>query len=199
MDQKDFEILRVYLQILIDGPTWKKPAAENTAILILPGMWQEYRITNGVKLWPQHGKHLWVAGTRQDTIYTLREQLVSLLGQDSENIEFGGFADHTLGQMQWCLGLLEKYSTVNHIIVATAAYHVPRCTLTLLQTLAKANKQLSLSPWPLYNPAGNSFTEDENFQGELERIALYQEKGDVASLQTWRTYLAWRLRSFVKE
>ncbi len=188
-----FTILRIYLQILVDGSAWKKADPKTTAILLLPGMYQEYRIEEGIKLWPTRGKYLWIGPTRGDTKYTSRKQVVELLREDSKDIIFGEYAANTLEQMHWCVELLKNHPEVSHVIVTTAAYHVPRCVLTLLQVLEKAGKQISLLPWPLQNPTGNSFTAEENFQGELERIPLYQEKGDVASLETWNKYLAWRI------
>ena len=79
----ELEIFRIFLQILIDGPHWKKGKPEETAIFLLPGVHQEYRITEGVKLWPNAGKYLWVAGTRGDPTYS-KEDIIAVTGKGPE-------------------------------------------------------------------------------------------------------------------
>jgi len=187
------QIFEMVLQILVDGPMWKRDEPVKTAILILPGI-QEYRITEGVKLWPSRGLHLWVAGTRGDPAYT-REQIVEAAGADSPHILHGGFANHTREQMEWCRDLLVLHSEVKHLVVSTAAYHLPRCVLTLVQTMYKAGILIPISPRPLRNPDWNSFAglDQETIQSEMERIERYQQQGDVASCEIWRDYLQWRL------
>src|SRR5581483_1060845 len=184
---------RAYLQILIDGPYWKKGAPEETAILVLPGKHQEYRIRESAIFWPGRGKYFWVAGTRGDPEYT-REDIIRIAGNDSLDIVCQGFASHTLAQMEWCARMLQENPRVHHLIVTTAAYHVPRCLLTLLSVLEKLAIKIPITPMPLENPSGNSFSLDggEDFSSELQKIQEYQAKGDVASLNAWKEYLKWR-------
>lgn len=191
--ENELEILRPFFEILVDGPNWKRLNAHQTAILLLPGVHQEYRITEGVKLWPNAGKYLWVAGTRGDPAYT-REDIIAVTGKDSVDIVCGGFARFTPDQMNWCVSLLKQNPEIKHLIVTTAAYHLPRCVLTLLQALLKAKMQISMTPMPLINPNGDSFSAygTEDFALEMKKIQEYQGKGDVASLEDWREYLAWR-------
>ncbi len=189
------EIFIIMLEILIDGPNWKKGDLDNTAILLLPGVYQEYRISQGVKIWPKEGKYLWVAGTRGDPSYT-REDIIRAVGADSPDIVCQGFAKHTLDQMEWCVSLLKENPKINHLIVTTAAYHLPRCCLTLLQVLKKSRKTIAISPVPILNPAGDSFSPEssENFVAETKKIQEYQEKEDVLSLESWREYINWRIK-----
>ncbi len=190
----DSETSRIFLQILVDGSSWKKGKPEETAILLLPGTYQEYRITEGAKLWPKEGKYFWVAGTRGDPAYC-REDIIAVTKKDSPNIICQGFAKHTLDQMEWCIAMLKENSKIKHLVITTSAYHLPRCTLTLLQSLKKSNIQVSITPIPIKNPKGDSFSIDstEDFVLEIKKIQEYQQKGDVASLESWREYLEWRI------
>ena len=182
---------------ILEIPFWKDSDLHRSAILILPGVYQNYRITEGVKHWPKKGEYLWVAGTRGDPFYTRREILETIDRKKREhinnhNFENGGWQNHTLDQMMWVTELLKKNNNINHIILTTAAYHVPRCTLTLLQTMKKQSiKQVVISPIPIYHRLGPSL-ESESFGGELSRISIYQEKGDVATFETWEEYNMWR-------
>ena len=167
---------------------------KETAIFLLPGVHQEYRITEGVKLWPNAGKYLWVAGTRGDPTYS-KEDIIAVTGKDSTDIVCGGFARFTPDQMNWCVSLLKQNPHIKHIVVTTAAYHLPRCVLTLLKALKKSGIQIPMTPMPLINPNGDSFSVNgtEDFALEMKKIQEYQQKGDVASLEDWKEYLAWRI------
>src|SRR3989344_2098570 len=130
------------LKKILDIPFWKNADPEKSAILILPGI-QDYRIHEAAKNWPEKGKYLWIAGTRADPFYSRREVIerigkkrVEAIGLNAlYDIETQGWANHTLDQMRWATELLKKHPQINHIVLSTAAYHTPRCTLTLLQTM----------------------------------------------------------------
>jgi uncharacterized SAM-binding protein YcdF (DUF218 family) len=193
-DVNNIEILRAYLEILIDGPDLQKGNPQETAILLLPGKYQKYRITQGVKLWPSQGNWLWIAGTRGDPIYS-KKDIISVIGKDSPDVVCQGFAKHTLDQMEWCAALLKQNPHIKHLIITTAAYHLPRCVLTLLQVLTKAEVRIPITPFPLKNPSGDSFSVEggEDFISEIQKIGEYQQKGDVLSLDVWKEYLSWRI------
>lgn len=182
---------------ILETPFWKDSTLRKSAVLILPGGWQDYRIPEGIKHWPEKGKYLWVAGTRGDPFYTRKEILeiidkIKGMSIDSYDIENGGWANNTLDQMLWATELLKKNNEINHLILTTAAYHTPRCVLTCLQTMIKQNiSKIVISPIPIYHPEGPSF-ESTEFKGELERIQKYREKGDVASFKVWEEYVLWR-------
>lgn len=192
------ETARTMLTILVDGPQWKRGNPENTAILVLPGIYQEYRIQGGVNLWKQNqNQRLWIAGTRGDPTYT-RDQIVQVAGVDSPNIICQGFANHTPDQMHWCQEMLRDNPEVSHLIMATAAYHLPRCVLTNVVAMEKAGRRIPISPIPLTNPNGNSFPptgkeRSEDWPAEVSKIIMYQATGDVASYVQWHDYLQWRL------
>jgi len=195
----NYESIGSDLIAILDVPVWKKVNPERSVVLILPGM-QDYRIHEGAKKWPEIGKYLWVAGTRADPFYSRRDVIEKVGKERVEemglsglyNVETQGWANNTLDQMRWVTALLKKYPDINHVALITAAYHTPRCTLTLLQTMNKESiSDVVISPTPI-NPAfGPSFESDE-FQGEIVRIPDYQKKGDIATFEVWKDYLEWR-------
>ena len=182
------EIVKAMLKILAI-PFNNRIEPERSAILILPGKYQEYRIAEGVKPWPSRAKHLWVAGTSGDPTYT-REDVIPYVGEDSPHILVGGHARHTKDQMEWARGLLlDSFPEVEHVIMTTSVYHLPRCVLTFLETMCGTPKRwISISPVPLISPIGDSFS-IEDLEGEIQRIETYQKKGGVASFAYLDTYL----------
>ncbi|MDD5433304.1 MAG: hypothetical protein PHE77_01450 [Candidatus Pacebacteria bacterium] len=177
-------------EILKELPgTWQPGRPEETAVLILPGKFQSFRITEGAKLWPDKGQYLFVAGTRGDPFYS-ENDIVDLTGKSSLNLFCQGWAEHTPDQMEWIVKLLQKrFSFIKHLIVATAAYHLPRCVLTLVRAMENARYFFQICPWPIWNPLENY---PELLEEELNRIFLYQEKGDVAKWENWQQYKEWR-------
>lgn len=177
------------LEILTDATQWAKLPPQETAILILPGKFQEYRVKRGVKLFPKRGRYLWIAGTRGDTKYNQHIILEALLDGNDHNVFFGPNESDTRSQMLWALGMLEGTPMVKHIIMATAAYHLPRCLLTFL---AAAKKKVMVSPWPLMDPTGTADKDLGSFRSEREKIQEYQEKGHVLLSEDWKEYVRWR-------
>jgi len=180
---------------ILEVPFWTGAKPEDSAILILPGI-QGYRIPDGSKIWPSKGKYLWVAGTRGDPSYS-RPKILEMINKQTRksynpNIETQRFANNTVDQMMWATELLKEYENVNHVILTTALYHTSRCTLTLLKAIEKQSLEgVVISPVPIIHSSGPSFDSQE-FQEELKRIPLYQEKGDVATFKDWNAYLKWR-------
>ena len=191
MNIKDWRVLREMFQIL-SIPFYDRAKISESAIVIPPGQLQEYRIAEGVKLWPSKAKYLWVTGAREKPSYT-REQIVSYCQKDSPDIlviKRGWNAkEQVLGIHDL---LINRFPWVQHVIVATAAYHLPRWILTFLQTIKDTERQIVISPVPLLNPDGISFSV-EDLRSEIEKIQTYRIKGDVASSRYLNTYLKWRL------
>jgi len=182
------------------------PPAEKTAILILPGPRDHsYREEQGIRIWKKNklAKYLLVAGTNESPAITI-EDIRGLCGVSTgfSNLFFCRKAKNTKEQMEWALSMLENYipTTVEHIIVSTAAYHAPRCFLTFLASVTAKDKRLIISCLPVYNPEkpdtdyfGLARTGNTGIEGELKRIIEYQKNGDVASLDDYLNYLKWRL------
>jgi hypothetical protein len=189
------EVLRVFLQILVDGTSWPAGDADCTAVVILPGQ-QDYRITRVLQgIWPEAGKYLWIAGTRGDPAIERDDIFGRLLAArgnlpNADFIECQGYAANTPEQMKFVCRMLRKYIDVNHLIVATAAYHLPRCVLTLVKEMKDYGSQRTITPQPLRSFSGNSFAKRSNqvFTLELAKILRYQNSGQVASVEEWEEY-----------
>lgn len=192
------DILRVYFQILIDGPNWNKPDPERTAVVVLPGQ-QDYRITRVLQgVWPQRGRYLWVAGTRGDPSIEREDIFGRIYLKNREPrrnnfIEIQGWADNTPSQMRWVCKMAKKYTDVNDILITTAAYHLPRCVLTLVKELSLEGAKILITPLPLAGFSGDSFARNSNqdFTREIAKILKYQQAGHVASLDEWKMYFDW--------
>jgi hypothetical protein len=193
-------VLRIFFQVLVDGRNWSYGEPDQTAVLVLPGQ-QDYRITRVLQnVWPAQGKYLWVAGTRGDP-FIEEEDIVHRIvttGQNSPCLDFiecQGWADNTPDQMEWACKMARKYAEVNHLIVATAAYHLPRCVLTFIKEMNKADLFVPVIPWPLTSFSGDSFAKkgNQNFALEIAKVLKYQESGHVAPVAEWEEYLKRRL------
>jgi len=170
---------------------------EQSALLILPGI-QGYRIPEGVKYWPTAARYLWVAGTRADPFYTRKEitEIVrTVVGSDPpiSYLENGGWANHTPDQMRWAVELLKGYSDVQHLIICTAEYHLPRCILCCVKTMQMHGVLRIISHAPICHkdgPVSGSMVWNE----ERAKILVYQKKGDIATAEEWAAYRLWRDR-----
>ncbi len=192
----DNSSIKALAKEILETPFYEKANPETAALLVLPGQ-QNYRISEGVKNWPEKAKHLWVAGTRADPFYTrkdIMEIISNVRGEifDPSNIENGGWANNTVDQMKWASELLKKNPQIDHLAITTAAYHLSRCILTFLQTMEKQGiERRVISPIPIVHPSGPDL-KGPDFAGEMKKISLYQEKGDIASEEMWRSYSEWR-------
>lgn len=191
--QDQWEVLKVMFEILSMPPLWNQTPHQESVVLILPGKHQDYRITQGVRLWPERGKYLWVAGTigTPDDPFYERDYVVNSCGEDSPDIVVARQARHTRDQMEWAVALLAEMPRVRHVTITTAAYHLPRCVLTFLAAMEKTGERILVSPVPLINPSGRSFLPEE-VRSEAEKILEYQEKGDVLSFADFSSYQEWR-------
>lgn len=175
-------------------PSWEKSDPETSAILVLPGEHQEFRIPEALKFWPVFAKHLWVAGTCSNPFYARRDVLRIIRGRkglvpfDDTYVETAGWAEHTPGQMSWAVALLRHNSSVNHIIVVTAAYHVSRAVLTLIKAMEKAGLECAISLIPIFHEDGPAPGSKE-WEEEIAKIPVYQAKGDVASEEEFGRYV----------
>ncbi len=81
------------------------------------------------------------------------------------------------------------------LLIVTSPHHQYRVFLTFLQVMRDAKVELVLSiapaplPWFETTPWGRRF---DLLKGELERIAKYQEVGDVAPYADGIDYLQWK-------
>lgn len=180
-----------------------KKQLKRSAVMLMPGYEEKYRITKGIRFWQDTKiKYLLIAGTRGDsgfeekgiTLDVGKKSIRIQLGRnrmatpENEEIKLGGYYTNTKDQMLWLVDCLSDLE-IDYLILATAAYHVPRCWLTCSQTL-KTNKihRLKLFVKPLCDPE-NPILPADKILGEAKKIEAYRTKGHVASADDLRAYL----------
>jgi len=163
---------------------------EETAVVILPGGGVKNPPTRLTEVpWEDYTDDLWVAGTRGDPYYT-REDIIGHIARDGRlpaRLATQDFAFHTPAQMAWVAKQLKNNLFINHLILSTATYHLPRAVLTFIRVWNKEGekRKLSIGIIPTSNPSKKLLTipsDTSRTQAEeFERIELYQKKGDVAT------------------
>ncbi len=98
-----------------------------------------------------------------------------------------GVANNTLDQVVWAVEKMSQLS-IRKAIIVTATYHMLRAYLTMLHQINMQNFSASLFPAPVL-PI-NIFFEKDRMEAEIQRIKIYQEKGDVSSLEALLMYLS---------
>lgn len=98
-------------------------------------------------------------------------------------------AEHTRGEAESTLRLAQKHGWKTLLLVTTE-YHQYRAFLTFVKTMRDMNMELELVVVPENEfPPFHDKTREEAIVEEMERIAAYQQKGDVASWQEGIAYL----------
>lgn len=101
----------------------------------------------------------------------------------------------TKDQAQWIVAKI-KESGITSLGVVSSPFHLLRAYLTVLGQMKAAGIRIPVIPIPVYVAPHIVVPEQgveawELMQGEAERIATYQKKGDVASYDDLREYLRW--------
>lgn len=205
MDQRAKKVATAMLQINGLGVTSHPalPVAGETAFLILPAGQEghHYREDEGIATWRTlcalrlvSSSHLMIAGVSEEKISVAR--LARLAGIPGDRLCMASHARNTPDQMAWALAVLANKPEVKRLVVCTAAYHTPRCFLTMLRTMDKRGVELILYTAPLLSPdnpevdqVGFVSTGSTGLRGEIERIIGYTD--DVATLDRFYEYLRW--------
>lgn len=178
---------------------------ERTIVVILPGL-QRWRLTHAN--WQDYGTRLWVAGTSGDPAYSEAEVrgLIERNGHKLSDFRFQGFARHTPDQMDWVAAELAALppGSYEQVVLMTAGYHLPRCTLTF--AMSKARKPFDhgfhFGACALTAPdISKLFGRDESLAdeatrdssdsvlAEAERVMRYQDAGHVASRHIFEAFI----------
>ena len=98
-------------------------------------------------------------------------------------------AAHTRAEADATLRIAQKEGWKT-ILLVTTHYHQPRAFLSWVKALSDLGMNMNLLVITVTEfPEFKKESEDEALLRELERIALYQEKGDVASFKEGIEYL----------
>lgn len=96
---------------------------------------------------------------------------------------------HTRGEAESTLRLAQEHGWKTLLLVTTE-YHQYRAFLTFVKTMRDMNMELELIMVPENEfPQFHSKTYEDVIAGEIERIMIYQQKGDVASYEEGIAYL----------
>lgn len=111
------------------------------------------------------------------------------LGLPEEHIVWEETGAHTRAEADATLRLAEKHGW-RSLLLVTTEYHQYRAFLTFVKAMRDMNLDIELTMVPENEfPQFHSKTHEEVIAGEMERIATYQQKGDVASWEEGITYL----------
>lgn len=104
-------------------------------------------------------------------------------------------APNTKAQADWLCSKIRELSITSCVLCATP-FHLLRAYLTTLASFNATGLRIPLVPLPVPRAPGSIVPELRTdawtlVQGELDRIELYQGKGDIISYEGFRTYLDW--------
>lgn len=172
---------------------------EQTAVVILPGGGEGTPPTRLTEVpWQNYTDDLWVAGTRGDPAYSRGEieGYVACNGKLPLRLATQLYAEHTPSQMKWAVEHLLDQPRVQHVIISTASYHLVRGALTFIKCWnnVRDDRMLTLGLIATSDPpeellATTTSTTSRTLEQELDRIEVYQAKGDVATADEFHQFL----------
>ncbi|MDD5031652.1 MAG: ElyC/SanA/YdcF family protein [Patescibacteria group bacterium] len=185
------------------------------ALAVFPGMGEDERLTSAIINWQlsmmepvkTFHRHLIIAGHNHDekttkilTLDALKRPPFDLKRTDGVIIEEE--AKNTKEQARQVLTRVKQFN-LKSLALFASPFHLPRAYLTLLKTFIKAGlKEVAIIPGQVCKSPGSIIPEFgttawEAVAGEAQRIIKYQGKGDVATLNELREYLAWLWHGFL--
>lgn len=182
------------------------PRISTEAIVTFPGMGEDERVIRAANRWENENfVYLLVTGlslhertARKFTLETLREPPFNLIDASSQLVFTQVDAANTVIQAEWTAEMVKELD-IDSLTLTVSPYHLPRAYLTLLNSLLKRGLKVALIPDPTPTSLGEPVPElgipaSEMGAGEMERILAYQEKGDVASFESYFHYNEWLLK-----
>lgn len=179
-----------------------RPTDRLDAIAVLPGLGEDWRLIDAVNAWQAHPslRHLLVAGTNgaertqvQPDIAYLQQPPVNL--RRLENVHTQVSAQHTKEQAEWLVGQVAEHE-ITSLGLYVSPYHLLRAYCTVLKAFQRAKVPIALIPLPVAKPPQTPIPETsatgwQMVDGEVKRIQVYQEKGDVVSYDELQEYINW--------
>ncbi|MDO8655437.1 MAG: ElyC/SanA/YdcF family protein [bacterium] len=191
------------LQLPSDAPLPR--FTTQTAVVVFPGEHQEWRIQEAAKVLQKvDSPHFWIAGTAGNPFYlreTILEEMERAIGsveryRYSPLLVCGAFANDTRDQARFVLELLKARPEVTHLVLTTAAYHLPRCVLTCIKQMMLQDKRAVIYTTP--SGAETIRPGNQELEEEIAKIPRYQAQGDIATWDELERYLAWRVLEIVR-
>ena len=177
--------------------------ARADAIVVMPGLGEWWRLTHAIRLWESgtsRARHLLIAGHNQRektaiplTLDRLGESPFHL--KKSRGVIAEVHAERSRGQAEWIFRQVQELH-ISSCALFVSNYHLLRAYCTLLKTFSRHGLLIPVIPAPICISPDTFVPETgvaawEMVQGELNRLVLYQAKGDVATYQELRQYLTW--------
>lgn len=199
IEKKDSDLLAMALML------YSLPRIHQTeALVVMPGLGENWRIEQAVKVWEnndQKNKFLLISGVNQKektafpfSIENFKKSPFNL--KRVENVHIQEHADHTKAQAEWIVNKTKELN-IKSLTVFVSPFHLLRAYNTLLKTFINLDaERILIIPNPIRIPPSTNIPEVNSsawdlVQGELDRIKIYQEKGDVASYEELKEYLNW--------
>lgn len=185
--------------------TFPNLAKRADALAVMPGQGEYWRLVEAIRDYQSldyDAQHLLIAGAYQEektwqpmTEERLRPAPYNLVNVKGVSIQ--PQARHTPEQADWIVNQAYELG-IEKVAVYVSPYHLPRAYLTVLRSMIKRHQD----PWLWLLPVAVAVSPSkpipetgrtawELVAGEMERIAVYQERGDVSHHSELQTYLSW--------
>lgn len=190
-------VVALAISLLTLPQTLTKPKA----FIFVPGLiGEEYRVIRTIERWEETPDvpYLLIPGhIKENPLHLSIEnlQLPPFNLKRTDGVICTPYGENTKIQAEWCADLVEKLR-IDHLRLFTAPFHLLRSYLTFLKSfLSRSLKPImipeitTISPfWEIAVVKANGW---QLISSELQRIRVYQEKGDVATYKECKDYLAW--------
>lgn len=175
---------------------------DKTALLVFlgGGNWHTCDLRLQVP-WPIFTDKVWVAGMREENcidydLEVVKKQLMRG-GRYPSHLRNQGWVEllNTRDQMLFAVEQVRSDATINHLVLSTAKYHVVRCALTFMKMWLQEGdgRNLDISILPTSDPNKEEVADVVGTntlpEAELDRIEIYQDKGDVATAEDLERFL----------
>lgn len=160
-----------------------------SVVIILPGQYEEWRLTELKDVWRGFADIVIIAATRGNPFYDATD-VSDAVGITEDKMILHRFAENTRDQMDQVTEAVSGLS-VKQVIISTAAYHTPRCVYTFVKSCLDRDLERSfrLAVLPTFGPDLGSPIPAEKASSEIERLKRYQQKGDVATKEEYLLFL----------
>lgn len=170
-------------------------------LVVMPGQGETLRVKQAIQEWEKgSAKHLLIAGIydKEKTFVALDiKELQKNFGlKRVEGVHTAIHASNTKEQAEWIVRKVQETHSKS-VALFNAPYHMLRAYSTVLKAfIVHKVPRIPLIPVPVSISPDKRIPEVginawDMIPGEMERIRIYQEKGDVATYSELKDYLSW--------
>ena len=180
-----------------------RPIERVDGMAVMPGLGEVWRLADAVKAWERSktARSLIVASTYreektqiQPTLENMSQPPVNL--RKTEGVHIQDHAHHTKEQVDWLVGKVAELE-LKSLALFVSPFHMLRAYCTLLKAFDRAQQPMIPIIPMLVAVAPDTVIPETGVDawgmvaGEIKRIAVYQDQGDVATYEELRDYLTW--------